>query len=287
MMQRPFGHTFNISLSPARSWLNAGPGWAMLAGTLSGGTFRGLLPLLGLWLVVDPLLGTLWDISVRQGVWRKIAAANLPSPPGRGFYLPYARPDAPGGRLVLSWRQYGLWWREQYWPEYRAKLVTFGLALGLALLISLALKPLLFWLTLLAVLMTLPGIPDLSASAGGRWQSMAQFLLPWTMGAMLWSQLSPLSLVIGICYWVAYLGGLRMLGRHRRAEILFFGGQGAALIGLLALRLLPGAALLSVLWLTQLLLYTKHNRPADFLPRAQPYLVAALLAAGVSLGWGM
>ena len=95
---------------------------------------------------------------------------------------------------------------------------------------------------------------------------------------------APLSLVLGICYWVTYLGGLRMLGGHHRAEILFIMGQAAAIILLLALRHLPGAAILTVLLLTQQIIKTKFNQPAKFLPKLQPYLVVSLLVAGWSLG---
>jgi hypothetical protein len=104
------------------------------------------------------------------------------------------------------------------------------------------------------------------------------------MGASLWSSLTPLHLAVAICYWVTYLGGLRMLGQHHRAEILFFLGQITAILLLLALRLLPGAAILVVLLVVQQLIKSKFKQPALFLPKAQLYLVLSLLAAGWSLG---
>jgi hypothetical protein len=104
------------------------------------------------------------------------------------------------------------------------------------------------------------------------------------MGVVLWSRLTPLSLVLAMCYWATYLGGLRMVGGHRRAEWLFWLGQIAAIWLLLALRLLPGATLLSVLLVAQQIIKTKFAHPPDFLPKAQPYLVLSILAAGWSLG---
>jgi hypothetical protein len=166
-------------------------------------------------------------------------------------------------------------------------LLAFGLGAGLALLIGFSFDSSLFWLTLLALaLIILAGLTqtDLSAVEGGRLQSMVQLLLPWVMGAMLRSTLTPLSLVLAVCYWVTYLGGLRMLGGHHRADILFWLGQIAAIVLLLALRQLPGAAALTVLFITQHLIKTKFNQSSVFLPKAQPFLVLSLLIAGGSLG---
>jgi hypothetical protein len=75
-----------------------------------------------------------------------------------------------------------------------------------------------------------------------------------------------------------------MLGGHHRADWLFFLGQLAALLLLLAFRLLPGAALLSLLLIAQWLAKTKFPRPIDFLPKVQPYLVIGWLAVGIAVG---
>jgi hypothetical protein len=172
-----------------------------------------------------------------------------------------------------------LWWRDYFWPEQGDHFVTVFLGAGLALLISLAFGATLFWLTLLALgLIAVAGQTqtDLAAAEGGRLQSVVQLLLPWVIGASLWAALTPLSLALAVCYWVTYLGGLRMLGGHHRAEILFVSGQVAAIILLLALRQLPGAAALTVLLVTQQIIKTKFDRPAEFLPKLQPFLVISL-----------
>lgn len=290
-MQPPFGSSFKLILAPARSWLSLGPGWAMLAGVLSIGIIplklAGLMQLLSLWLLVDPILGTLWELVGVQGLWRNMIPGQLPPPPRHGFYLPYAQPGSIAGRLVVRIRRYRRWWQEYFWPEQGGHFAAVLLGAGLALLLSLTFGSTLFWLTLLALsLITLAGQTqtDLTAPEGGRLQSMVQLLLPWVMGASLWSTLTPLSLALAVCYWVTYLGGLRMLGGHHRAELLFTLGQAAAIILLLALRLLPGAAILTVLFVTQQIIKTKFNQPAEFLPKLQPYLVLSLLVAGWSLG---
>lgn len=290
-MQRPFGSSFKLILTPTRSWLSLGPGWALLAGALSSGAvplkLSGLMQVLTLWLLVDPILGALWELVGVQGLWRSLVPGQLPPPPRCGFYLPYAQSRSVAGRLVIQVRRYGVWWREQFWPEQGSQLMAFFLGTALALMISLAFGQTIFWLTLLALSLIAiagPAQADLSAAEGGRLQSVVQLLLPWVMGASLWSALTPLSLALAVCYWVTYLGGLRMLGGHHRAEILFVFGQVAAIILLLALRQLPGAAGLTVLLATQQIIKAKFNQPAEFLPKLQPYLVLSLLVAGWALG---
>lgn len=290
-MSRPFGHTISFTLSLARPWLSLGPGWAALAGALSTGhreaSLVTLLQLVSLWLLVDPLLGTLWDQLVQQGLWRRVAQAQLPPPALSGFSLPYAQSGSLAGRLVILLRRYQVWWQERYWPERGDDFVAAGLSLILALLLSLFLGSTIFWLTVLSIgLIFWAGQrpADLSAPDGGRWPTLIQFFLPWLMGCLLWSTLNPLSLALSICLSSVYLGGLRMLGNHQSADRLFFLGQLAALLLLLGLRLLPGTAILSVLLVAQWLVKAKYNQPVDLLPRLQPYLVLGVLVVGLSIG---
>lgn len=290
-MQQPFGHSVNVSISLARTWLSLGPGWAALAGALSTGQAGFELPLLlqlaGLWLLADPVLGTLWELAVGQGLWRRFVQAQLPPPPSRGFYLPYAQPGSAAGRVVLRWRQVQAWWREAFWPQGADAVTAFGISLILALLISFFLGPIIFGLTLLAIALTLfagQTQPDLTTTGGGRLQSIVQFLLPWLMGSLLWPAPAWPGLGLALCFWAIYLGGLRMQGDHARAEIVFFLGQASTIGLLLALRLLPGAALLSVLLIAQRLILLKFNEPAEFLAKAQPYLVVGIIVTGIALG---
>jgi hypothetical protein len=182
-MQHPFGSIFNLTVSPARSWVSLGPGWAVLAGVLSTGPselkFSSLTQLFMLWLLVDPIMGGLWQLSVEQGVWRRMVAATLPPPTRQGFYLPYAQPNSAAGQWVVWVRRYSRWWRENFWPEQGQHLLAFGLGTGLALLISRSLGSTLFWLTMLALaLIILAGQSsvDLTAAEGGRLQSIVQLL---------------------------------------------------------------------------------------------------------------
>jgi len=290
-LEPPFGHSFKITLTLARPWQRSGPGWAALAGALSTGQFAFnlslMMQLVSLWLLVDPLLGMLWDLSVEQGLWRKITTAQLGSAATTGFSIPYVQSDSTAGRFVLLVRRYQRWWRESYWPENRQAMTSFWLGTLLALLIALFLSTTMFWLTLLTIaLIILAGqlSRELSSPQGGRLQSVVQWLLPWCMGIVLWSSLWPLGLALAVCYWGTYLGMLRMLGQHHHAEILFFVGQAATVVLLLGLQALPGAAIISVLLVAQWLLKLKFNRSTDFLQKAQPFLVVSALVAGWAMG---
>jgi hypothetical protein len=291
-LQRPFGHSLTFNLSLSRSWLTLGPGWAALAGALAAGfldfNLTTILKLLGLWFLADPILGTIWDLLVRQGLWRRIRTAALPPPPTHGFLLPYTKSDSPAGRMIILLRRYRLWWQESHWPEFGHDFVTFGLGLGLAFLLSLFLGFAVFGLTVMALILIWGAghrpLEDGRAPGGGRWQTLVQFLLPWLMGSALGPSLSLSTLFLALCYSGVYLGGLRMLDRHRHAAKLFFLGQFTATLLLLALRLLPVAALAALFLIAQWLLRTRFDQPPDFLDRAQPYLVLGLLIAGFSVG---
>jgi hypothetical protein len=293
-MQQPFGHSFNLTISPARTWLKLGPGWAMIAGVLSAGGFDldglTLLRVVSLWLLVDPLLGTLWALSGPQGLWRQVQRAQLPPPPRRGFALPYAQPGSTAGNFSLWLRRYGRWWRESFWPEAGSGVITFGLGLLLAPLLAFSLGLPIFWLTLLALLLILLAStdnPDLSTPGGGRLQTLSQFFLPWLMGIFLEQHLNSLLLGLALCYTVVYLGGLRMVGGHQRAEFLYFMGQLAALFLLLALRLLPGAGIVGLCLVTQGLLRLYYPHPLLLVQKSQFYLILSLLAAAIALGYGL
>lgn len=290
---RNFGASITINLAISRFKLGLGPGWAMLAGVLAGGPTEInaaiLLQIVGLWILVDPVLGTLWRIAVEQRLWPRLIEAQLPPPPRRGFWLPYAQPDSPGGQLALWVRSYSLWLRQSFWPAAGDQLSTMLLGGLLALFIGWLLHPSVFWLTVLALsflmLAALRAVP-LSARSGGRLQSLVQFLLPFGMGLALFPVSSPLPLLLGFCYWVVYLGGLRLLGQHGRAHWLLLMGQAAALLLLLALRLPVGATIVAAMLLAQLLAKNALSRVDVFVSRAQPFLLVSLLAASLSVGWG-
>jgi hypothetical protein len=291
MRQQSFGQTLKVRLSLSGTWFNLGPGWAAMAGLLAMGSLSFspavLLQLAGLWLLVDPLLGTLWDLAVNQEVWRKAIQAKLPAPRQRGFSFPYAQPGSLAGRLVLRLRRYHGWWQDSYWLAFSSELITFGLGLLLALLIALLLGGWILGLTLIAVALVLKAgvtASTLTGSNSSHWQALVQGLLPWLMGLVLGGGPTLLTGAIAVAYSMVYLGLLRTLGGHPpRATWLFWGGQLAAGLLLLGLRLLPVAAVLAGLLIAQRLL--KNRFPAAWLSKVQPYLVAGMLSTAGAVGY--
>ena len=291
MTQYPFGQTFTFKLSGSRAWMSLGSGWAAMAGALAAGvpglTWGHLLQVIGLWLLVDPILGTLWALVVQQGLWRRVTQASLLQPAGQGFFLPYAQPESMAGQVVILVRRYQVWWQAYYWPEFGGQVVTFGVGLLLALVIGLVLSPSIFWLVGGSISLTLLAGQRphrLTTKSGGRIPSIVQLLLPWLMGAAVWSSLSLFAVGLALCFWISYLGGLRILGDHPRAEWLFFGGQLAVLTLLLGLRVLPGAAVIAVSLASIAMLKNSFDTPAIWLDKAEPYLILSMLTAGVAVG---
>ena len=292
-MHKPFGPTLNVTFFWNRPWLSLGPGWAALAGALAAGipgvnasTFSFLLLL---WLLADPLLGTVWQLFVNQGLWRQIVHAKLPQPPGQGFLVPYAQPGSVAGRVVVRVRQYQRWLHEDP-TGIRTQLITVLLAALLALLAGLYLHPAVFWLVFLAIgLSWVAGFRpyNLAATGGGRLQSVVEFLLPWSMGLILWQQPSLLGVLVGIPFWVVYLGGLRMLGDHHRADWLYFGGQLVVVLLLLGFHHLTAAAIVLVLLLVQSIVYHSFQQPQLFLSHVQRYMVFEIVVAALTIGWAV
>jgi hypothetical protein len=70
----------------------------MLAGVLSTGVIplkiASLIQILSLWLLVDPILGALWELVAVHNLWRSMIPVHLPSPPR----CPMPNPgQSPGG----------------------------------------------------------------------------------------------------------------------------------------------------------------------------------------------
>jgi len=113
-MEKPLSHfvrhTLTIQLQPNRMWFAPGPGWAALAGGLSAGALRlgtdfwaqnrvALLLLALLWLLFDPLLGTVWHLLLDRRVAHRIGeASRRPERPVKPL-LPYTAKGSAGYRF--------------------------------------------------------------------------------------------------------------------------------------------------------------------------------------------
>jgi hypothetical protein len=178
-VQKSMGATLNLNISLTGSWLALGPGWAALAGAMSGG-----LPDLNLPVFFEAgravaagrsVVGNTVECGGAAGLWAQLTPSELPPPPRRGIWLPYASP-LPGRTRVLAARRYRRWWQESIGLTAGHRVVTALGVAALALLLGASLNGALFWLALLAIVFTLLAglgeVGDLTAPTAGdcrRW----------------------------------------------------------------------------------------------------------------------
>ncbi|MFQ5612831.1 MAG: hypothetical protein ACE5H9_11925 [Anaerolineae bacterium] len=294
-MQQPFGHLIKLHLHLQRRWLSFGPGWTMLAGALASGALafdsNRTLQLVLLWLLVDPVLGTVWELAVQSGIWRESLRAPLPEGTRVSLHLvPYATPGSWGYRLARWWGVLRAWWRMAPGAAHGQSATAFAGSAILALFLGLFLKPILIPLILLSVVLALlTGREDLSTTVRGQrfWQAVGNVVIPWGMGSLLFASSLPLfSGLLMVCYGLVYLGGLRQAAGQSEGDHLLVMGQAAAILLLIGLRAPLSAAVLTVVLLFQLILRNQALRRGAYLwylNSIQPYMVIGLMAAA----WGV
>ncbi|MEM7344581.1 MAG: hypothetical protein AAF485_10085 [Chloroflexota bacterium] len=289
-MERPFGHTVTLQFSLAQSWLRLGPVWAVIAGALATGSLgwrvEDIVRLVTVWILVDPLLGTIWSLWVDQQSDEASTAPLQPAPSQQGFMLPYTQPGSRAERFVLGVRSYQDEWQSGYWPVSRERWVTLGVPIFLALLIAFFLHPIIFWLTLLGIgCIFISGISSVSTNALSvhkAWlQATVQFLLPWGIGTLAWGSLTSLGLTIGFCYWLSYIGGLGVFSGRQNAEYLLLGGQLIAVGVMVASGFILGSLLICLTLFIQWRLYQQSDQ---LLRTIQYFLIGSVLLAGFALG---
>jgi hypothetical protein len=287
---KTFGQTLTLFFVRKRPLTSFSAGWSAVAGAIAVGvdslTYSDFFHFVLLWLLADALIGTVWEIAIEQRLWERLRDADLPAPPAHGIMIPYAQPHSLAGQGIIAIRRYTKWLHE-YNPVIHHKLTTVLLATLLALLLAFYLQPPVFWLALLALGLTWIFSftrHALSTAGGGRLQSITQFLLPWLMGMLIWPKVSIPALLLALCLWAVYLGGLRMLGNHKRANWLFFMGQIAAVLLLLSLQQLVGAVIIFFLLVIQISIYQAINEAGLFFIRTRYHLFTQLIIAALSLG---
>jgi hypothetical protein len=292
-MDQPFGHTIQLQLRRRRPWLSLGPGWAALAGALASGGFDlevgQLVSLVLLWLLVDPLLGTVWHLAFQAGPWRDPDPAALPEATSIHLGLvPYATPGALGFRLARWWGRLRAWDRLGHENGPHQAFVTFVGGTILALILGVLLKPIFGLLILLSLgLAALAGRGEPWTNSHGQpfWQAIGNVTIPWLMGMFLFDSFTLFATLLAVCYTLVYWGGLRLSGGQLLGERTLIAGQAAAALLLIGLRAPLNAAVLVLMILIQLVLRTQagpSGGQAWYLRGIQPGLVIGLLAAA----WG-
>ncbi|HEY84837.1 MAG TPA: hypothetical protein G4N96_06975 [Chloroflexi bacterium] len=230
-------HTITLKLIPCKNCFAPGPGWAALGGFLASGILRfeadfftlnapWLLKFGLLWLLVDPVLGTLWHLVVEQGVWRNLTRLPAAQTWAVKPLLPYAAKGSVACRLSALIALL----RQQKDGEWQTSLLLPLVALGLAT--TLGEQVVLY--TLIAILSIFwmgSASPAKISLLKPFWQSVTGFLLPYIIGLNLMGGLEQNALLPGLGYWVAVFGSLLLAaGRSSAAKVVIIGQASIALL---------------------------------------------------------
>jgi hypothetical protein len=268
----------------ARIWMERSPwrvagGWSMLAALLSAGIASQPLivdipRLLLIFLLVDLLWGSIWGAMTLPNSLPNLEQAT----PQTRVWLPYLRPNSPASRL-FGYDRPGI-------LPLLARVALPGVALSL--LVAAALDPMLLWLTLAVVVLSISGWlhRQVELVPVGLLHTLVSVSLPW------WAALQFMSgsVLIDWRYPIAnaILWTIHMWGANRSADMPGdrFGLAGVALaqLGVSGLVILAEApfwlALLTVLWLpTWLAVYRQQP-----LRRVEWWWLLAMLMSSVAVG---
>ncbi len=219
-------NTISLQIIPTKYWFALTGGWAVIAAALAtrAATADRLVWLALLWLLVDPLLGTVWQLLVARNLRRilQLGEAATVSP-----VLPYTTRNSAAHR-------FGVW---------RSKLCTLADGVWQPLLVSgalaLAVAVWLGWAALLLAVVTL--MTAWAFSLNNRadvlrhgWLSLVHFFLPFAVAANLieawrWEVALP-----GASYAIVYFGLLRLRENPAQAEIWVILGQAVAAVVMFA-----------------------------------------------------
>lgn len=211
---------------PGRSWLVLGPGWAALAGALAAGEFRfetdSLLKLGLIWLLVDPILGTIWHLVADKMLWRRLWQPFLPPGVSLKPSLPYTVKGSPAYKFLV--------FRARLQTDTTGEGYTLFIAIGLSLFIAAILGlPVILYAIISIFLAFLVGEKIFIAGSRGHFLcAAATFLLPYLVGVFIIAKMIPLyALLLGIVYLEVYFGLLQLNAGKMQGERLVVAGPGA------------------------------------------------------------
>jgi len=287
-------HAIIIHISARRRWFALGPGWAVVAAALTaalqytplagGETSRMWLLQVGLlWLLADPILGTIWHVLIDQDMLRQLRRLAWQSNVVEEPALPYVTRQSPAYRLLL-WRAA---LRSQVGSGWQTLLILSVAALALAGWLN---RWALAWVAVSLVLALWLG--QHNSQRGHRQQiaqSVGMYLLPYLAGVVVFHSISLGSVLLGVSYWIVYLGCLRLwAGQIRGASLLVFGQAAAALLLLALVKPLAAVTvILSIVFALLLRNDAEQHSPArweQWASAVQPFLLASLLISAGAMG---
>jgi len=256
----------------------------MFGGVVSSGNvpfqLRSLVILAVVWLVSEPLLGSLLAFAVEIARVRCASRAEAPAPPG--WRIPYVQPASPGGRtldrladLVASfaadWRALG---------GAGARWVLLALITAVLGTVAGGWVPLLVLLSLVALACVAAGKPLRSDAREAL--SAGQIFVAWLVGRSAFFEPDWQALLIAAAFAAIWYAWTR---RPPLAELM--AATHVLLAGLLAAAHAPLSAG-GVLLLAVPLFVLRPESPSTqrtYLPQTQHFLMASLLLAAWGLVW--
>lgn len=269
----------------AQFWLNRFPwrptaGWAVVAALLSVGVLKGAVPLdwgtlALLWLLVDPLWGSIWRLAGGRTEVLPLRARDLE----HEVWLPYIQPGSPA-ELIL-----GRGGRGAMHLVFRVGVPTVALATGIALVLG----PSAAWFTL--VLLVLSALGWISRHTLGvvpaMLHSLVTIVLPWFLALYLFGVTAENELwravAVLVLLWFLHNWGetriLRSASDVAGIALLAIADAGIALL-LIGARSPIWLAILAVMWLpTWLAIYRRQP-----MLRLNFWWLAAMLVSAAAVG---
>lgn len=282
----------NLHLWPGRPLAGGGPLWAALCGLLASGDLKldaSLALTAGLALfLVGPIWGAVWQAAAAADWFTPFSAGEWAAPGPWLTLLPYTSPNSPAGRVANGLGRARVWWRERFWPRYGTAAIELAvvlpLSLGLALIVGHPAAVLTVAVWALAILAQVvdrgAGTPPVEL------QAIVQGSLAWLLGHAVLSELTWLSAAMAGAFAVSYGAALALAAGRRSPLTWLNGGQGAAIVLLVAQGHPFPAALAALLLLLQLYLQAYLHRDGDvfwYLRRTQPLVMVVMLLAAFAI----
>ncbi len=270
-------------------WLRGGawygPPWALLCGLVAAARFRWSLDQSLLLLVALLVAGGLWP-----ALWIALAETGWAAPLSRWRDwhegaplrpLPYAQPNSPAARMVVTLGHLCDWVSRDLLPEHGGALLVSAAAPVVALVLSAILGETAMLLTVVAIL--LPQLALRLCRADGHPSSLLRGLvgvsLPMLLGYSLFTPVTPEMAAAAAGFGLAFAGSGDGEWDTRAWNL----GQAVVLALLVATRHSTGAFLVALLWLPQFLLQARWSAGIAPLRRARWWLLAAMLVTAIAL----
>lgn len=261
-MEQSAGHVVQLRVRLRAPIWHLGAGWAALGGAIASGVLgerdAPLLVRVGVlllvWLLADPVMGTLWELGTSpHGVWTQLWRAVGNRDQGAPLILlPYTQIGSPAWQLANWLGRRRVWWRTAFWPQSGEAFITICSLLPVALITGALLNPAV--LTLVCVAVVLAWLATLwqgrmsihtrhypwRLTVASAW---SQFGIPWMIGCAATGISSWLGVILGVCLTFSYMGLLR----QPTWQPAVLAGPLAGLVIVLSLRQVLVAAVILVL----------------------------------------